>query len=224
MAHMKRYLALFAILSALACNRNNQKTDTSYPRIFDLGLFSLLDESINQLAYTGREQVSFIDENGAVVNFEIIHADIAVQDSITAAIDNVYDDGTGITTSYFSSFIDDTLRSPALNLELIVRLRAQPNVSNPGSRDVADLVEVLALTPDNESFQPVFSTVFNQRSWPTPELVQPVDEVTIYNRIFEEVWVHSLTDAPVEVWFNRAYGIVSLTDPSGKQWRFQQLQ
>ncbi len=221
---MKRYVIIFFALSLLACNRNNQKADTSYPRVFDLGLFSLLEESINQLAYTGRDQASFVDENGAVVNFEIIHADAAVQDSVTVVTDNVYDDSTGITTSYVSTFIDDTLRSPALNLDLIVRLRAQPNVSNPGSRDVADWVEVLAKTPEDELFRPVFSTVFNQRSWPTAALVQPVDEITIYNRIFQDVWVHSLSSASVEVWFNRAYGIVSLTDPTGKQWRFQQLQ
>lgn len=213
------------ILTALGCgNRFLREVDTSYPTEFDLGPFNLLEETRTQLAYHDQESVFFVDENSASAGFDIIHAETPGIDSLNVFVDNVYDDSTGVRTTYVSQYLDDTLRSAALNLEFIVRLRARPNLANPGSRDVGDWVEVWTKEPGADAFRKTFETVLNQRSWPGDELTPPVDEVTIFNRIFQEVWMHQVAGGPGEVWFNRQYGIVSFTDGSGRQWRFQNLE
>jgi|AntRauTorckE5430_2_1112549.scaffolds.fasta_scaffold27185_2 hypothetical protein len=215
---------LLAVSIGLGCNRYDREIDTSYPTRFDLGSISLLQETQTQLAYHNRETVFFVDENSASASFDIIHMEEPATDSLEVFVDNIYDDSTGVRSNYNSQYLDDTLRSAALNIEFIVRLRAQPNLANPGSRDAGDWVEVWYKSPDVTAFQKIFETVFNQRSWPGDELTPPVEEITIFNRIFQEVWVHQLAGTPAEVWFNRQYGIVSFTDDSDRQWRFQNLE
>jgi hypothetical protein len=218
-------LFVICMLTAIGCgNRFLREIDTSYPTEFDLGPFNLLEETLTQLAYHDREFVFFVDENSASAGFEIIHAEAPGVDSLNVFIDNIYDDSTGVSTAYVSQYLDDTLRSAALNLEFIVRLRARPNLANPGSRDVGDWVEVWSKGPGANAFQKTFETVFNQRSWPADELTPPLDEITLFNRIFQDVWVHQVTGTSGGVWFNRQYGIVSFTDGSGRQWRFQNLE
>ena len=215
---------LLLMITLLSCNRYDREIAEGFPTEFDLGQFSLSEETLFQLAYHEREKVFFVDENSASISFDIIQMETPGVDSLDVFVDNVYDDSTGVRSSYSSQFLDDTLRSAALNTEFIVRLRARPNLANPGSRDVGDWVEVWYKSPQVSGFEKVFETVFNQRSWPGDELTLPVGEITIFNRIFQDVWVHQVPGAPGEVWFNRQYGIVSFTDGSGRQWRFQNLE
>lgn len=215
---------LFLMITLLSCNRYDQEIADPFPKVFDLGLFNLSEATPFQLAYHDRESVFFVDENSASASFSIIHAEQSSIDSLEVFVDNIYDDSTGVRTNYVSRYLDDTLRSAALNIEFIVRLRAQPNLANPGSRDVGDWVEVWYKSPDVPAFEKIFETVFNQRSWPGDELTPPIDEITIFNRIFEDVWVHQIPGTPGEVWFNRQYGIVSFVDDSGRQWQFQNLE
>ncbi|MEQ8706749.1 MAG: hypothetical protein RIC19_22640 [Phaeodactylibacter sp.] len=217
------FFLLFTI-TLLNCNRYAREIDTSYPTRFDLGPFNLLDETISQLPYYNRDEVFFVDENSASVSFSIVKMAEPAADSMEVFVDNIYDDSTGVRSTFSSEYLDDTLRSPALNLELIVRLRARPNLDNPGSRDVGDWVEVWYKLSGDPTFRLAFEQVFNQRSWPADELTPPVDELTIFNRIFENVWVHQVPNSPSEIYFNRQYGIVSFTDGSGKLWRFQNLE
>lgn len=217
-------LLLLAIATGLGCNRYDREIAEGFPTEFDLGQFNLSEETLFQLAYHERESVFFVDENSASATFDIIHMETPRADSLDVFVDNVYDDSTGVRSSYSSQYLDDTLRSAALNIDFIVRLRAQPNLAKPGSRDVGDWVEVWYKSPEVTVFQKIFETVFNQRSWPGDRLTPPVDEITIFNRIFEDVWVHQIPGTPGEVWFSRQYGIVAFTDDAGRQWRFQNLE
>ena len=224
---MNRIVLLFVsvlTIGFLSCNPLAREIDTSFPTEFDLGQFNLAPETRFQLAYHDQSEVFFVDENSASASFTIIHMEAPVTDSLSVFVDNIYDDSTGVRSSYVSQYLDDTLRSAALNLELIVRLRAKPNLANPGSRDVGDWEEVWYKETNDPVHRLAFENVLNKRSWPGGELVPAVDEVTLFNRIFQNVWVHQTSNSPSEIWFSRQHGIVSFTDGTGRQWRFQNIE
>lgn len=219
---IKTFFAI--IFLAFSCSKDSIMPVEDDIHNVDIGVYNLLQSSIDTLPYLGKKRIVFIDTNFNNIVFEIIEKPITQFNGAYLFKYNVYE--TGDTVKYHYSFQSKNfiIRNDSLNIEFDFSLEAKPYYIEPKNEYVADIINISCMDPGPEYlFKQVFYHETNTRTWPTSWNYQSIREKVILNKTFRDVLNVGFHDPLSTVNFNYEYGIISFTDFSGKLWRFDKL-
>lgn len=205
------------ILFVFSCSEDNIIPKKDDIHNVDIGIYHLLQSSIDTIPYLGKKSIVFVDSNSNSIVFEIIEKPITQNKG-----EYFYSDSIKYHFSFQTKLF--TIRNDSLKIEFIFSLESLPYFIEPKKEYVADIINITLMDPGIEyTYREVFYHVTNNRTWPSSWQYQAIKEKKILNRIFQDVLHNEFQDPLSFVYFNYKYGIISFTDLSGKLWIFDKL-
>ena len=191
----------------------------------DIGSFTLLSESLEMLPYLDKIGVVFMDSLANELVLTIQESQVILTNGTLFHYD-VYEPGDTVRYGYRSQYKSFHLRNDSLDLSFTISLAARPYYSDPTSSYVADVTSILRnVSGVPYSLVQVFYHVLNQRTWPEVFLsAENIGFLAIFNKNFDDVLLTEYFGSKPMVYFNYDVGIVSFTDHTDKQWRFDRFQ
>lgn len=212
------------ILLAFSCSKDSIIPADDDIHNVDIGVYNLLQSSIDTLPYLGKKGIVFIDSNFSNIVFEIIEKPITQFNGAYLLKYNVYEPGDTVKYHYSYQSKYFTIRNDSLKIEFEFSLESSPYYAEPKNEYVADIINIFCMDPGPEYlFSQVFYHITNKRTWPKSSNYQSISEKVILNRTFQDVLNVGFHDPLSIVNFNYKYGIISFTDFSGKLWRFDKF-
>ncbi len=212
------------ILLTFSCSKDNIIRDKDDIRNVNIGMYNLLQSSIDTLPYLGKKGITFIDSNFSEIVFEIIEKPIAQFDGAYLLKYNVYEPGDTVKYHYSFQSKNFTISNDSLNIKFQFSLESRPYYIEPKNEYIADVINIFLMDPGPEYlFSQVFYHETNTRSWPSSWNYKSISEKVILNKTFQDVLNVGYQDPLSIVNFNYKYGIISFTDFNGKLWRFDKL-
>ncbi len=218
------YFCLAIILLAFSCSKDSIVPAKDDIHNVDIGVYNLLQSSIDTIPYLGKKGITFIDSNFNEIVFEIFEKPIAQYDSAHLLKYNVYEPGDTVKYRYSFQSKNFKIRNDSLKIEFKFNLESRPYYLMPKNEYVADVIEIFLMDPGPEYiYSQVFYHETNTRTWQSSWNYQPISEKVILNKTFQNVLFVGFNNPLSVVNFNYQYGIISFTDFSGKLWRFDKF-
>lgn len=217
-------LLCITILLAFSCSKESIVPDKEDIYNVDIGVYRLLQSSIDTLPYLGKKGIVFIDSNFNNIVFKIAEEPVTLFRGSYLLKYDVYELGDTVKYHYSFESKNFKIRNDSLNMEFDFSLMASPYYIEPKNEYVADIIDIFCKNPGPEYlFSQVFYHETNSRTWPASWNYPSIKEKTILNRTFTDVLNVGFTNPLSIVNFNYKYGIISFTDFNGKLWRFEKL-
>jgi hypothetical protein len=117
------------------------------------------------------------------------------------------------------------ISSDTFGMKLTVHVYAAPYPRDPIPGFVADKFAVFATVPNSsEYFSIVFQAILDPRTWPEAfDYITELGEVEIFDKPFDNV-LQLFAPLDSNAMFNYDVGVVSFSDVSGKQWRWERWE
>lgn len=226
---IKRHFILIscAITALFACNDDNITLIIEENDAIDIGSYYLLETSIANLPYLDKSQVIFVDSLQNQITFTIDERELYFPDKPGHLFRyNVNEEGDTVRYSYKSEVKRFTIANDSLELNYDFTLAARPYYNDPESGYVADIINIFCRVPEQLPeiiASQVFSAIVDQRTYPISYNTDQFEHMEFIGRTFEDVYHNNFSDPVSDVYFNYTFGILSLTDHTGKQWRFERF-
>lgn len=229
MSNLRLSIVLFVFTLFLAspgCKQDDDAlTPDDEPLTIDIGSYSLLPGSIEQIPYLGQSEIIFLDSTGAEAIFKIDEQGLFQSDGAKYFRYDVEEPGDTVHYLFNTEIKSLNLECGPLDMKFRLSLTARPYYPDPESQTVADILEInLQLPAGNGAAARVFYHEVDTRSYPDSFNNEPIPEIELLGRTFNEVIWNNYFNPTSEVYFNFEYGIVSFTDHDGKQWRFEEMR
>jgi len=197
--------------------------ETSDDKTLDVGSYIIQFKSLERIPYEGKKRITFVDSSNAPTVFEISEREIFVE-SVAFSRNDVFEIGDTVNYTYKTEQKIYRLINNSLSLFFDLRLRAEPFFTDSEAVVMLDVLNVSLKDPTNASpSDEAFCFTIDPRSSPFIPANPPINSVEIGGRIFQNVLTSHLENSPSVMHFNYEFGILSFTDPNGKEWRFASL-
>lgn len=216
---------IFAIIALVfSCSKDNIIPVKDDIHNVDIGVYNLLQSSIDTLPYLGKKGIVFIDSNFSDILFEIIEKPITQYNGSYLIKYDVFEPGDTVKYHYSFQAKNFTIKNDSLMIEFNFSLESKPYYIEPRNEYVADVINIFCMDPGpGFLFRQVFYHETNTRTWPSTWNYKSINEIVILNKTFHDVLNVGFLNPLSIVNFNYKYGIISFTDLNGKLWRFEKL-
>jgi len=191
----------------------------------EIGEYELLDSSLEQLPYTGKTKVNFVDEDENILVFNIAEDNDLFDVDAQLVKFGYINQGDTVFLNYKSQTKRFVISNDFKELTFNLTLAAKPYALDPEKNFIADVINIFCVDPQNSlNASQVFYHETNQRTWPTTWNPDPIDQLTLIDRTFMEVYNNNFIEPKTPLNFNYEFGILSFEDLSGRLWRFDSLE
>lgn len=218
---------LFSVAIFPSCNNDDDAaiTPDEGPLTIDIGDYSLLPESIEQIPYLGFSEIVFVDSAGSEAVFSITEQPLFQSSGSKYFKYDVNEPGDTVHYSFRTEIKTLQMDCVDLNMKLRLSLSAKPYYTDPESEAVADIMEIFLQNPSIPgSSSQVFRHEINTRSYPETFNNEAIPEIEFLGRSFQDVIWNNYFMPLSQVYFNFNHGMVSFTDHDNKVWRFEELR
>lgn len=206
-----------------ACNKDDSGFDpnASLYSIVDIGDFELLQESIDQMPYQGKDSVTFVDRDQKRLVFKIRETFIdGTNVSIEAFNVNVPRDT--VVYRYGSQSKIIYLTNDSLGLRFSLHLSAESLDYDLNNPTVVDRLLGWVYFNGASLGKNILTHVTNQRDYVGNLNPGVYEDIELFGREFKDVYHNRFSNPASFVRFNYEFGIISFTDEENTVWVYQE--
>ncbi len=193
--------------------------------IVEIGAFKLLQSSLDKLPYTDKTKVRFADEDGNVVTFNIEETEDVFDLEKQLVKYSYFEQGDTVLLNHTSETKKFVVSNESFQLTFNLTLSANPYAPDPENGYVADVLNIFCVDPDNSlNASQVFYHETDNRTWPSTWNPDPLDELTLIDSTFTEVYNNDFVMPKNVINFNYEFGILSFNGVDGRLWRFENME
>ncbi|MFK8058108.1 MAG: hypothetical protein AB8F78_18415 [Saprospiraceae bacterium] len=221
--YSRRY-NLFVLLSFgllwSACEKEEIRPESLF-KIVEVGDFELLQESIDQLPYQGKDSVTFVDRDENRLTFQIRES-FNPSTQVSTEYFNVDFPRDTVIYTYGSQSKDFYLSNDSLNLRFYIDLSVYVYDVQSENLEICDHLEVWFKYDDNRLRTQVLRDVTNERTLLESWWQVEYEDIELLGRGFEDVFYSRFSNPVSFVRFNYELGIISFTDLDNKMWVYEE--